>query len=54
MKILRGEYASDSVNGQGNQNLPEVRRQDLFATRRSGYCTACVLKTALLMPREHL
>ena len=32
--VQQGEYASDSVNDQGNQNLPEVRRQDLF--RRAG------------------
>ena len=48
-KILRstkGECASDSDNDQGNQNLPEMRRQDLF--RRAGRALhRCVLKIAL-------
>ena len=41
-----GERPSDSNNDQGNQNLPEMRRQDLF--RRAGSALPrCVLKSAL-------
>ena len=36
-----GECASDPNNDQGNQNLPEVRRQDFFRRAGRALCQMC-------------
>src|SRR5262252_1628049 len=53
-RILRstnGEWRSLSVDDQGNQNLPEVWRQDFFRRTRRSLPQMCAEKRARQFPR---
>ena len=50
LRIQTGECRSVSVNDQGNQNLPEVRRQDLFRRAGRALPQMCAEKCAWQFP----
>ena len=48
--VQTGNAASDSNNDQGNQNLPEMRRQDLFRRAGRALPQMCAEKCAWQFP----
>ena len=53
-KVQHGECGSTSIDDQSNQNLPEMRREDLFRRAGRALSRMCAEKPRLAISRTRL